>query len=100
MDPETPAPPHCLSNDPDDWTLYNSHLEFETAEFLYKHNQMSGGDVDILLKLWAASLIKHDDSPPFDSQANMYDIIDSTVLGDVNWESFSLQYNGELLDGD
>ncbi|KAF8528622.1 hypothetical protein JB92DRAFT_3081421 [Gautieria morchelliformis] len=26
----------------------------------------------------------------------MYDTIDSTPLGDISWESFSLQYNGEI----
>jgi hypothetical protein len=70
------------------------------AEFLYSQNQMSGGHIDTLLKLWAVSLAPHGDSPPFKSHDDMYDTIDSTALGDVNWESFSLRYNGDLPDGE
>ena len=99
MQSDTPAP-HRPANNPNDWAPYESRLEFETAEFLFKRNQMSAGDIDVLLKLWAASLAKHKDSPPFESQADLYNTIDSTLLGDVNWESFSLRYNGELPEGD
>jgi hypothetical protein len=57
IDPSTPPPPHRPTNDPDDWTPYESRLDFEIAEFLFSRNQMSGGDMD----LWAASLLKHND---------------------------------------
>ena len=91
---------HEPVKNPSDWTPYNSRLEFETAEFLFKRNQMSGGDIDVLLGLWAASLATHEDSPPFNSHCDMYDTIDSTALGDVNWESATLQYNGNLPEGE
>jgi hypothetical protein len=58
------------------------------------NNQMSGGDIDFIFNLWAASLAVHDDVPPFANHANMYDTIDVSPLGDVPWESFSLHYNG------
>ena len=93
-----PPPLRHFGKDPNDWTPYESRLEFETAEFLFKRNQMSGGDIDILLKLWSASLIKHDNNPPFPSHDDLYKTIDSTPLGDVPWESFSLKYKGELPD--
>jgi hypothetical protein len=57
-------------------------------------NQMSAGQIDTLLDLWAATLIKHDDSPPFVSHRDLYDTIDATPLGDVSWESFSMSFNG------
>jgi hypothetical protein len=60
---------------------------------------MSGGDMDFIFNLWAASLAEHGDVPPFSSHNDMYDTIDSTPLGDLPWESFSLQYNGVLPDG-
>jgi hypothetical protein len=56
---------------------------------------MSAGDINVLLNLWAASLAKHGDEPPFSSAADLYNTIDATTLGDVAWESFSLRYNGE-----
>jgi hypothetical protein len=55
---------------------------------------MSAGDINFILNLWAASLAIHDDEPPFLTAARMYNTIDSVALGDVAWESFSLQYNG------
>jgi hypothetical protein len=70
------------------------------ADFLYRRNQMSAGDIDFIFKLWAASLAAHDDSPPFSNHAEMYSSIDSTPLGDLPWESFSLKYNGEIPEGD
>jgi hypothetical protein len=55
---------------------------------------MSAGDINCMLNLWAASLAIHNDEPPFSNTTDLYRTIDSTPLGDVAWESFSLQYNG------
>jgi hypothetical protein len=94
LDPGTPPPSHGQADCPNDWTPYGSQVEFETAEFLFSHNQMSASDIDILLDLWAASLLKHGDEPPFTSHEDLYDSIDATPLGDVPWEGFSVRYNG------
>ncbi|KAG1801896.1 uncharacterized protein BJ212DRAFT_1304951 [Suillus subaureus] len=55
---------------------------------------MSTGQIDTLLDLWVAMLIQYDNSPPFASHRDLYDTIDSTLLGDVAWESFSMSYKG------
>jgi hypothetical protein len=55
---------------------------------------MSGGDIDFIFNFWAASLAAHDDTPPFANHADMYEAIDSTPIGNVSWESFTLQYMG------
>ena len=60
---------------------------------------MSAGDINFILGLWAASLAVHNDEPPFSNTKELYNIIDSTPLGDVAWQSFSLQYNGEQPTG-
>jgi hypothetical protein len=59
---------------------------------------MSGRNIDTLLDLWAASLIKHEDHPPFRDHNDLYATIDATPLGDVPWQSFSLTYDGEIPD--
>jgi hypothetical protein len=59
---------------------------------------MSGPNIDNLMKLWAATLATHDDVPPFSSHKEMYEKIDSTPLGDVRWENFSIKYDGVLPD--
>lgn len=61
---------------------------------------MSAGDIDFLFKLWAASLAAHDDLPPFSNHAEMYKSIDLTPFGDLPWGVFSLEYNGDIPDGD
>ncbi|KAG2107467.1 uncharacterized protein F5147DRAFT_745971 [Suillus discolor] len=96
--PDAPPPPRPSDRGSDDWTPYNDRVEFEVADFLYRRNQMSAGDIDFVFNLWAASLAAHSDTPPFTNHTDMYDTIDSTPLGDVPWQSFSSQYNGILPD--
>ncbi|KAG2042019.1 hypothetical protein BDR03DRAFT_839831, partial [Suillus americanus] len=93
IDRNVPPPP-CTEASPTDWTPYESCIAFEAAEFLYMQNQMSAGQIDTLLDLWAATLIKHQDSPPFTGHRDLYETIDSTPLGDITWETFSMSYNG------
>ncbi|KAG1743374.1 hypothetical protein EDD22DRAFT_958799 [Suillus occidentalis] len=88
-----PTPPPIKS--PDDWAPYRNRVEFETAEFLYTRNQMSAGDINVLLDLWAATLLKYNDKPPFADHRDLYKTIDATPVGDVKWQSLKVQYTGE-----
>lgn len=93
LPPGTPPSPR-ETGDNDDWTPYRDRVQFETADFLFRRNQMSAGDINIITGLWAASLTPHHDSPPFANAKAMYDTIDSTPLGDIPWQGFTLNYNG------
>ncbi|KAH7904887.1 hypothetical protein BJ138DRAFT_1118986 [Hygrophoropsis aurantiaca] len=97
--PNTPAAP-LPNKSKNDWTPYRSRLEFETAEFLFTRNQMSAGHIDTLLNLWGASLFPHGESPPFANHKDLYKVIDATRLGDVNWQSFSVRYQGHVPEED
>lgn len=79
----------------DDWTPFHNHIEFETAEFLYTRNQMPATQINILLDLWASTLLKHNDKPPFANHQDLYEVIDSSPFGHVKWQSFVVEYNGE-----
>ncbi|KAH7903898.1 hypothetical protein BJ138DRAFT_971089, partial [Hygrophoropsis aurantiaca] len=93
-------PPLPIEKSPNDWAPYRNRVEFETADLLYKRIQMSEGNMNLLFDLWAATLIKHNDKPPFANQADLLAVIDSTPLGDVPWQGFSVEYKGERpLDG-
>ena len=86
----SPLDPNCIKptiniKDPDDWTHYDSHLAFETAEFAHKHCKMSAGNFDILSQLWAASLAPYDDAPPVASHLDLCKMIDSTPIGGIPW---------------
>jgi hypothetical protein len=78
IDLSMPLPPHHPTNDLNDWTPYKSQLDFKIAEFLFSHNKMSGGDINILLSLWAALLLKHNDKLAITSHKDIYDTIDVT----------------------
>jgi Plavaka transposase len=60
---------------------------------------MSGGDINLLLNLWAISLMPYGAEPPFRNQDELYSCIDATTLGDIRWESFALRYTGQRPDG-
>ncbi|KAG2134177.1 uncharacterized protein EDB93DRAFT_1242713 [Suillus bovinus] len=45
------------------------------------------------------TLTVHNDNPPFADHRDLYKTIDATPLGDVAWQSFSLQYNGDKPAG-
>jgi len=79
---------------------YRNRIEFETVEFLFATNQTSAGQINTLLDLWASTLKKHNDLPPFADCRDLYKTIDNTPLGDVKWQSFSVRYTGEKPDAD
>ncbi|KAI6135448.1 hypothetical protein EDD17DRAFT_1487353, partial [Pisolithus thermaeus] len=80
---------------PDDWSPYSSRLEFELADFLFTRSQMLAANINELLNLWNASLLSTGGQPIFRDSGEMYKTIDSTPLGDVQWEKFSTSYTGE-----
>ncbi|KAG1856432.1 hypothetical protein F4604DRAFT_1883125 [Suillus subluteus] len=95
----TPPPPTTEPKSCDDWTPFRNHVEFETAEFLYIQNQMPANQADRLLNLWATTLLKHGESPPFADHQDLYATIDSIPLGEVKWQGFSCTYSDEKPDG-
>ena len=97
--PGVPSPLRDAGHDLDDWTPYQNWVEFKAAHFLYCQTQMSAPNINTLLDLWAATLLKHGDAPQFANAPDLYNTIDSMLLGDVPWQIFSLTYNGELPDG-
>jgi hypothetical protein len=93
--PDTPPPP-CVVPCADDFAPYDSRVEFEIADFLFRRNQMPGTDIDELMDLW--NTFHPVEDPPFAGHDDLYDTIDSTLLGDVPWESFSVKYLGTIPD--
>jgi hypothetical protein len=61
---------------------------------------MPGAQIDTLMDLWAASLLQHDDQPPFSDHGDLYNTIDTIPHGDVAWESFLASYQGPRPEGD
>jgi Plavaka transposase len=93
--PPNTLPPICDPR-PKDFSPYEDRPDFELADLLFRRNQMSGGQIDELMDLWAAK----GRDPPFANHKDIYDTIDSTPLGDAPWKSFSVSYAGPMPDED
>ena len=97
------APPPIQEKAANDWLPFESRMEFELADFLYTRSQMPGTQIDILLDIWAASLIEAGGQPLFShprsthtpDHQDVYRLIDSIELGDVKWDSFTVHYTGD-----
>ena len=96
LNPETPPTIPRQRPDTGNWTPYKNRIAFELADFLYRREQMSAGNIDILLKLWTASLACHGESPPFSDHQDLYNTIDATPIGGVPWQCITLSYDGPL----
>ncbi|KAH9954145.1 hypothetical protein BJV74DRAFT_800246 [Russula compacta] len=93
------APPPPQNYDPaDNWAPFKSCIEFEFTDFAFHHNQMSAGDINELLDIWAASLFQHRDHPPFADHNDLYMTINAIPHGDIPWQSFSTSYKGITPD--
>lgn len=96
-----PIPPNTLPEVPtvksdDDWSLFTSRVGFELAEFMFTDAELSQRKINMLLELWAATLVPHGDSPPITDHKNLHQQIDAIKLGNVHWENFDLRYEGPI----
>ena len=60
---------------------FKDEVQFKVADFLYRQEEMSQGNINRLLELWALSLMEHDGVAPFDSYKHIYDRIDAIEEG-------------------
>ncbi|KAF8227159.1 hypothetical protein L208DRAFT_1298111, partial [Tricholoma matsutake] len=97
--PDGALPPPWDHPAPDDWSPYDNCPCFELADLLYCCNQMPGSHISDLMQIWA-TMLSNDHDPLFFSKDDLYNTIDSTQVGNIPWQSFTVSYNGELGDGD
>ncbi|KAJ7110763.1 hypothetical protein C8R43DRAFT_1091601 [Mycena crocata] len=98
LPPNTPPPAkeHPAS---DDYSPYESQLDFHLADLLYRKMQLSAGEIDELMQNWAARPQSEGD-PPFADHEDLYATIDSTAIGHVPWQSFEVMYDKPLAPGE
>ncbi|KAH9937976.1 hypothetical protein B0H21DRAFT_698721 [Amylocystis lapponica] len=90
------APPPMQDNS-EDWTPFHDRPSFEFAELIYEKTQISKGDVDQLLRIWAAkNTIDGGGEPIFEDCDDLHSTIDSIEYGEASWESFSVRYSGPI----
>jgi hypothetical protein len=78
----------------DDISPFNSEAHFHFTDFLYSKTQMPAKKIDELLRI--LTTLYPDTPPPFVHHREMYSAVDAIPLGDIPWQSFSVQYNGEI----
>lgn len=83
----------------DDFSPFANRAEFELADLLFRRDQMSASSINQLLQIWAATLPENQD-PPFLNKQDLYNTIDAIKVGDAPWNSFSVSFNGEIVEGD
>ena len=100
--PENASPPPEEQRTNDDYFPYLSRPEFELADFLFRKEQMAGKKISELLDIWAAyqqsTEAEPEEGPPFASAQDLYNKIDSTEIGDVSWQAFSVKFDGHITD--
>lgn len=72
-------PPGTLPLQQDDdlgWAPFKNEQQFTLADFLYHKEEMSAGNIDELLEIWALSMAQNDDLGPFNNYEQMYGAID------------------------
>ena len=91
MDPELPSLA-AEAKDITDWTLYDSRIAFKLADFIYRHNQMSASNFNMLCELLKATRLPHDSIPLFSNYTELCQTINKTPVRGVTWESITLSY--------
>ena len=92
-----PTPPYTLKPS-DDWFPFASRAHFRFAEFTYKKTKISKANTNELIKIWEDLAGQYSGECPFQNVQDILSIIDMIDLGHVPWETFSLEYPGELPD--
>lgn len=78
----------------DDWSPFENRSAFELAEFFYKRDQTSAGNIDEYLRITSDMMATHGGQPPFLDHKDVYDTIDAISINSVPWQSFSFTYDG------
>ncbi|KAF8266445.1 hypothetical protein EI94DRAFT_1772091 [Lactarius quietus] len=91
-----PNAPQVEALEPIDFYPFESRAEFEFSEFLYSIIEMSAGKIDRLMEVLAA--LYPECAPSIGNHMDLYRLTDNIPQGDIAWNSFSVQYNHDLLN--
>ncbi|KAJ6467262.1 hypothetical protein C8R45DRAFT_1106043 [Mycena sanguinolenta] len=92
----TPPPPHSQldGQDPGSWAPFEDRTEFDFAYYHFIELQSSAAEISKALDLWAASILKHGECPPWGNAQELYDTIDEIQHGDAPWKVYQIRYTG------
>ncbi|KAG6824706.1 hypothetical protein H0H92_006093, partial [Tricholoma furcatifolium] len=96
--PDAAPPPPFVDPPPIDWAPYEDRSQFELADLLFRRTEMAADPLNDLMQIWAAR--HEEEGPPFASKHHLHDVIDSTDIAGVSWQSFTCRYNGAVEEAD
>ncbi|KAI0363452.1 hypothetical protein BV20DRAFT_1039932 [Pilatotrama ljubarskyi] len=95
-DSTPPLPHNCPPSD--NYLPFTSEQHFQLTNFLFRKEQMSGGNIDELMQILAAFTPDH--VALFMDSDDVYATIDNITLADMPWFAFKVSYKGPLPDGE
>lgn len=106
LPPDVPPRPQTPCTH-DDWSPFSSQADFLIVDFLFWRVEMSAGNINDLLELWAcqshgqqSNPIDGSDGAPFRSASHLYATIDAIQSGGVPWECMKVSPNIDLTKGE
>jgi hypothetical protein len=77
---------------------FKDEVQFELADLLYCCAELSSGNIDTLLDLWAQS-IDSIGSAPFEDCGSMHAAIDLSTLGNIPWKCLMTEFSEDVGEG-
>jgi hypothetical protein len=91
--PRGAPPPPPEPKDPNDWSPFETSIQFRLADLMYRRGQLLKRIIDDLLDLWALDNLGKE--PPFADHQDLYNVLDAIQIGDTPWQTFDVGYEGE-----
>ncbi|KAJ7719182.1 hypothetical protein DFH07DRAFT_872339 [Mycena maculata] len=87
--------------DPAAWAPFSDRAEFDFAHFHFHfvQAQSSENDINIVLDIWAVSVLKYGATAPWNNARELYATIDTIQDGQAPWKTHTLRYSGPLPPG-
>lgn len=89
------APPPPSDETVNDWDSFETQQRFCLADFLFRKVEMSAGDINHLLEIWAFDKLGSGELAPFQSCAEIYETIDAVKDGDAPWQCMEVSADGD-----
>jgi hypothetical protein len=95
------SPPPLPEDDPapNSWRPYESRAEFDFSYYHFIEAQSSASEIDKVLDIWAAIVMKYGGEAPWTNAAGFYQTIDAIWHGDSPWKTYYIQYQGPRPPG-
>lgn len=79
-----------------DWDPFDDEVQFRVGDFLFRKAEMSAGNVNELMDMWATLKDQDGEYGPFICHEHLYATIDAISHGDAPLKSFTTSFAGDI----